>query len=85
MAAQPHFTTPAETIIMEAIDQVINNLPNNQQVLIDYDFLRSYTIYRLQNHYFRSGVRAYVYKACASVYVTRSYYQRKKIAFLHFS
>lgn len=80
-----HFTTPAESIIMAAIDQVINNLPSNQQVLIDYDFLRNYTIYRLQERFMRSGVRAYVYKACASVCVTRSYYTRKKIAFLHFS
>jgi len=77
--SQAHIATPAEAAIMAAVDQIIDALPQRGAVLIDYDFIRDYTVAKLQTHFIKNGCRAYTACACACVYLSRNYYTRKKI------
>lgn len=79
-----HRTTRAESQLMTAIDSLIDQLPNDSSVLIDYDFLRDYTVAKLQTHYMQAGERASIDMACTSVCVHRCHYTRRKIGHLKF-
>lgn len=80
-----HRTTPAEAAIMATVDSLIDGLQQGEPILIDYDFLRDYTISRLQSKYFALGERAYTAKACASVGVSRYYYVHRNLGHLKYT
>jgi len=83
--SQVHFTTPAEAILMEAIDHVITNHQAGEvQPLIDFDFLRDYTVAQLRLHFKQQGVGRYTTYACACVCASRYYYRNRKVAMQKF-
>lgn len=77
--SEEHFITPAEKSIMDAIDKVIGSMQPSDPLLIDYDFLREYTVSRLLDYYYKVGERAYVRMACTAVCVHRDFVTRRKI------
>lgn len=66
-----HYITPAEEKIMADIDQLVANLGRDERILINFDFLRDYTLSRLYAHYKSIGARAYTARACLCVGGTR--------------
>lgn len=80
-----HRTTPAEAALMITIDRLVNQIPPKGSILIDFDFLRDYTVAQLQTFFFRQGCRAYTEQACMCVYATRYYYRDRHITQLKFT
>lgn len=80
-----HRTTPAEAELMATINRLISQIPPHGDVLIDYDFLRDYTVAQLQTLFLNRGERAYTEYACACVHATRYYYRDRHIAQLNFT
>lgn len=86
MAQQTHFVTPDEAALMAVIDIIADNLTAEDvyRTLIDFDFLRDYTIVRLQLQLMKLGVRAYTAHACASVYASRYCYKNRHLSQLKY-
>ena len=79
-----HRTTPAEAALMATIDQIIRQIPPQGEILIDFDFLRDYTVAQLQTFFLNHGERAYTEHACLCVNASRYYYRDRHIAQLNF-
>ncbi len=71
---------------MAVIDIIADSLTAEDvcRTLIDFDFLRDYTIVRLQLHLMKLGVRAYTAHACASAYTSRYCYKNRHLSQLKF-
>lgn len=80
-----HRTTPAEAELMATIDRLISHIPPRGAILVDFDFLRDYTVAQLQTFFINQGERAYTEQACMCVHATRYYYRDRHIAQLNFT
>lgn len=74
-----HYITPAEEVVMAKIDELVAELKRDERLLIDFDFLRDYTLLSLYSHYKQIGTPAYCAQACLCVGGTRYLMRDRKI------
>jgi len=80
---QVHCTTPAEAVLLAAIDSVVDNLAVDDVLpMIDFLFLRDYTVMRIHARLFSFHRRDCTRGACACVGLSRYYYRDNHLATL---